>query len=353
MRIGTRRRLTIGAVAVAMAIVAVGCGSSKDTSSGSTDGTSGAGGDINLVAYSTPQAAYEGIEAAFKKTPAGKGVKFNQSYGASGDQSRAVDGGQPADYVAFSLETDMTRLVKSGKVAADWNTNQYKGIVTNSVVVFVVRKGNPKNIQTWDDLTKPGVEVVTPNPFSSGAARWNIMAGYGAQIEQGKTPGRGRAVPAATCSRTSSVQDDSGRKALRHLHRRQGRRAALLRERGDLRPAERRGHRLRRARPDDPDREPGRRHHRQRQPDGRPRRCSTTSTRPRPRRSSPTTATARSCRASCPTTSSRRRRGLFTIDDLGGWPDVATKFFDTKTGIVAVIETGQRRRGCLQVTRPS
>ena len=95
-------------------------------------------------------------------------MKFNQSYGASGDQSRAVDGGQPADYVAFSLETDMTRLVKSGKVAEDWNKNQYKGMVTDSVVVFVVRKGNPKNIQTWDDLTKPGVEVVTPNPFSSG-----------------------------------------------------------------------------------------------------------------------------------------------------------------------------------------
>src|SRR4051794_38383426 len=139
-----RRALTFGAGVLAVALLAA-CGSSSK-SSASTDGTTGAGGDINLVAYSTPQAAYTAIEAAFKDTPAGKGVNFQESYGASGDQSRAVDGGQPADYVAFSLETDMTRLVKSGKVAADWNANQYHGFVTNSVVVLVVRKGNPKNI---------------------------------------------------------------------------------------------------------------------------------------------------------------------------------------------------------------
>ncbi len=180
----TTRRL-IGAAVAALALVSAACSSSG--SAASTTGT-GSGGTIKLVAYSTPQAAYTEIEAAFQKTAAGKGVHFQESYGASGDQSRAVAAGQPADYVAFSLEPDVTRLVKAGLVASTWNANQYKGMVTESVVVFLVRKGNPKNIKTWDDLIKPGVKVLTPNPFSSGSARWNIMAAYGAQLKQGKTP---------------------------------------------------------------------------------------------------------------------------------------------------------------------
>jgi sulfate transport system substrate-binding protein len=139
------------------------------------------------VAYSTPQEAYAAIIKAFNDTDAGKGVKVSESYGASGDQSRAVDAGQPADYVGFSLEPDISRLTKSGVVAEDWNTNASKGMVTDSVVVFIVRKGNPENIQTWDDLTKEGIEVLNPNVFTSGGARWNVMAAYGAQIEQGKT----------------------------------------------------------------------------------------------------------------------------------------------------------------------
>ena len=149
----TSRRLIVVMVA-GLALLAAACSSSG--SSGTTTGT-GSGGTIKLVAYSTPQAAYTQIEAAFQKTPAGKNVNFNQSYGASGDQSRAVAAGQKADFVAFSLEPDMTRLVKAGLVAPRWNANQYKGMVTDSVVVIVVRKGNPKNIKTWDDLIKPGV----------------------------------------------------------------------------------------------------------------------------------------------------------------------------------------------------
>jgi sulfate/thiosulfate-binding protein len=210
-----RRRVALGGAVLALAVIAAACGSSTPTSSSgaTTGGTTGAGGAVNLVAYSTPQAAYSSIEGAFTKTPAGKGVSFQESYGASGDQSRAVDGGQPADYVAFSLETDMTRLVKSGKVAASWNANQYHGFVTNSVVVLVVRKGNPKNIRTWDDLTKHGVDVITPNPFSSGSARWNIMAAYGAQMKQGKTPAEAQQY-LADLFENVSVQDSSGRAAL-------------------------------------------------------------------------------------------------------------------------------------------
>jgi sulfate transport system substrate-binding protein len=146
---------------------------------------------LSLVAYSTPQAAYQDIIKAFQKTAAGKHIKFTQSYGASGDQSRAVAAGQKADIVAFSLEPDITRLVSAGLVSSDWNANQYKGMVTDSVVVIATRKGNPKNIKTWTDLTRSGVSVISPNPFTSGGARWNVMAAYGAISSKGadKTAG--------------------------------------------------------------------------------------------------------------------------------------------------------------------
>jgi sulfate/thiosulfate-binding protein len=168
---------------------------------------------LSLVAYSTPQTAYEAIIKAFQATPKGKNITFTTSFGASGDQSRAVDAGLEADIVAFSLETDITRLVKSKIVAADWNSDQYKGIITDSVVSFVVRKGNPKGIKTWDDLIKPGVEVITPNPFTSGGARWNILAGYGAKSAIGKNDAAGIDYLKSLFQHVP-VQDDSGRKAL-------------------------------------------------------------------------------------------------------------------------------------------
>jgi sulfate/thiosulfate-binding protein len=151
---------------------------------------SGAARDVKLsvVAYSTPREAYGKLIPAFQKTVAGKDVSFTQSYGASGEQSRAVAAGLDADIVALSLEPDITSLVQKGLVPNSWNRNKYKGIVTRSVVVFVLRDGNPKHIRSWNDLTKPGVQVVTPNPFTSGGARWNVMAAYGAQLRSGKTP---------------------------------------------------------------------------------------------------------------------------------------------------------------------
>jgi sulfate/thiosulfate-binding protein len=152
---------------------------------GSSSG--GGSGSLNLVAYSTPKEAYEALIPAFAKTPEGKGAKFTQSYGASGDQSRAVESGLQADIVAFSLEPDVKRLVDAGVVDASWNATPTKGMVTDSVVVLAVRKGNPKGIKTFEDLAKPGVQVITPNPFTSGGARWNVMAIYGSQIVQGKT----------------------------------------------------------------------------------------------------------------------------------------------------------------------
>ena len=143
---------------------------------------------LSLVAYSTPKAAFSTIIPAYQKTPAGQGVSFTQSYGPSGDQAQAVVNGLPADVVDLSLEPDVQTLVKAGLVAKNWNANKYKGIVTRSVVVIVVRKGNPKHIRSWNDLIKPGVEVLTPNPLTSGGARWNVLAAYGAQLKLGKTP---------------------------------------------------------------------------------------------------------------------------------------------------------------------
>jgi sulfate/thiosulfate transport system substrate-binding protein len=168
------RTAVLAAAVLALSLVVAACGSSSSDK-------------ISLVAYSTPQEAYQEIIPAFQKTSGGKGTSFSQSYGASGDQERAVEAGLKADVVALSLAPDVEKLVKAGKVDANWDQNKYKGFVTNSVVVLATRKGNPKNIKTWDDLIKPGVEVITPNPFTSGGARWNVMAAYGAQLQQGKT----------------------------------------------------------------------------------------------------------------------------------------------------------------------
>jgi sulfate transport system substrate-binding protein len=168
---------------------------------------------LGLVAYSTPREAYGKIIPLFQKTPAGQGVSFTQSYGASGDQARAVLNGLKADIVALSLAPDVDQLVKAGLVDAKWDKQSYKGIVTDSVVVFAVRDGNPKRIKTWNDLLKPGVSVITPNPFTSGGARWNVMAAYGAWIKQGKTPKQAQA-NLLKLFRNVAVQDTSARNAL-------------------------------------------------------------------------------------------------------------------------------------------
>jgi sulfate transport system substrate-binding protein len=168
---------------------------------------------LSLVAYSTPQEAYGLIIPAFEKTKAGAGVTFQTSFGASGDQSIAVSNGLPADIVAFSLEPDIGRLVAKGLVSANWYKNNYHGFVTDSVVVFAVRKGNPKHIHAWSDLLKPGIEVITPNPFTSGRTRWNVMAAYGSQLAQHKSAKQAQAYLTQLFSHVS-VQDTSARAEL-------------------------------------------------------------------------------------------------------------------------------------------
>ena len=198
-------RLGIAGVALAATLGVAACGS---------DDNGGGGESVDLVAYSTPQQAYEdNVIPAFQDTPGGEGAEFNTSFGASGDQSRAVESGQDADYVSFSIEPDMQRLVDADIVAPDWNKDQYKGNVTDSVVVFMTRPGNPKGIKTWDDLVSSDAEIITPNPATSGGARWNIMAAYGSQVQNGKSPEEGLDFVKQVLDHTS-VQDDSARDSL-------------------------------------------------------------------------------------------------------------------------------------------
>ncbi len=175
------------AVGLAVAICIAGCSSSKSKSASSGGSGSNSGQSVSLVEYSVPKPAYDALSAAFQKTSAGKGVSFKASYGPSGTQSKNVSSGTiKADYVGFSVTPDLTNLVPK-YVASDWNSGPTKGLVSDSVVVITVRKGNPLHITGWDDLIKPGVKIVTPDPASSGSAKWNILAAYEHVISDGGT----------------------------------------------------------------------------------------------------------------------------------------------------------------------
>jgi sulfate/thiosulfate-binding protein len=177
---GNRVRTAVALGAAALLAVAA-CGSNEDGASASGDET------ISIVGFAVPEAANKAIAEEWAKTDEGEGVEFRTSYGASGDQSRAVESGLDADYVHFSVASDVTRLVDAGLVENTWDDGPTKGIVSSSVVVFAVRPGNPEGIEDWDDLIRPGIEIVTPNPASSGAARWNALAAWGQVIESGGT----------------------------------------------------------------------------------------------------------------------------------------------------------------------
>jgi sulfate/thiosulfate-binding protein len=337
MEFGTgRRRVALVAAGVAATISLAAC-ASTDESAAASNGGKKKEVTLSLVAYSTPQAAYEKIEAAFQKTPAGKNVKFLQSYGPSGDQSRAVESGLAADYVAFSLDTDMERLVKDKIVAADWNSDQYKGEITDSVVALVVRKGNPKHIKTFADLTKKGVDVITPNPFSSGAARWNIMGVYGSQTQAGKSETDATAF-LTKVMKNVSVQDDSGRAALQTFTGGKG--DVLISYENDAIFAQQKGQDVDYVVPDDT------------LLIQNPAAVTANSKHPKEAKAfldfahtpeaqkifaqngyRPVVKGADTAGQNFPTPS-----GLFTIADLGGWDAVATKFFDVDAGVVTDIE---------------
>src|SRR5579864_7444710 len=178
-----------------------------------TAAAAAAGTNLSVIGYSIPTAVFPKLFTAYQATPAGNGVSFSSSFAASEVQSKAVAAGLPADVVNFSISTDMDRLVQAKLVDKSWDANRYHGIVSKSVVVFVLRNGNPKHIKTWDDLVKPGVQVVFPNPFSSGGARWDVMAAYGAMLREHKTPKQAVAYLTQLFKHNVS-QDTSGRNAL-------------------------------------------------------------------------------------------------------------------------------------------
>jgi sulfate/thiosulfate transport system substrate-binding protein len=217
---GRPRRLLL-ALPVLGALTLAGCGGASDAAGApatatpavrSAAPTTSSGGHLDLVAYSVVKAAFDKLIPAFQATEAGHGVDISTSYGASGDQSRKVESGLAADVVNFSLEPDVTRLVGDGLVDPNWKQDGHNGIVSDSVVTIVVRKGNPKGIHDWADLSKPGVEVVTPNPLSSGSAKWNLLAPYAEQSHGGADRQGGLEFVKALISHTKG-QPKSGREA--------------------------------------------------------------------------------------------------------------------------------------------
>lgn len=181
---------TRGAALGLAAILIAGCGGGPSDVVGGGE-RSDAHTTLTLVAYAVPEPGWSKVIPAFYDTEAGADVQVVTSYGASGDQSRGVANGKPADIVNFSVEPDITRLVNAGKIGEDWNADVTKGIPFGSVVTLMVRQGNPKHIKGWDDLLAPGIEVITPSPLSSGSAKWNLLAPYAVKSEGGKNPQAG------------------------------------------------------------------------------------------------------------------------------------------------------------------
>jgi sulfate transport system substrate-binding protein len=324
--------LLLGAVAVLAALVPAACGGSSNSGSGGNSG-----GQLSLVAYSTPQEAYEQLIPQFQKTPAGKDVTFKQSYGASGDQERAVEAGLPADVVALSLAPDVNKLVKAELVASNWNANEFHGFVTNSVVVFTVRKGNPKGIRAWDDLVKPGVQVVTPNPFTSGGARWNTIAGYGAQRKEGKSDGQAVAYLNQLFGKHVVAQDTSARQSLQTFL--SGKGDVALTYENEAIAAQQKGEKVDYVIP------------RQTILIQNPTAVPSNSQNPKVAAAfrnwlwtpkAQKVFVSRGYRSVLPSLQDRQRfpvpAGLFTIDRLGGWTAVNDRFFDPQKGVLVSVE---------------
>ena len=309
-----------------------------------TTGSSAApGAELSLVAFSVPKPAYDDLQKSFSDSTDGQGVAWKSSYGASGDQARAVISGLKADYVGFSLATDMTKLVDKDLVAKDWNTGANKGIVSTSVVTIVVRKGNPLGIKGWDDLIKPGVKIVTPNPGSSGSARWNILAAWSNITANGGSEAEAETYLTKYYQNIVSLPS-SGREATSAFTSGTG--DVLISYENEAIAARQSGADVDYLIPDTTIKieNPG----------------AVTTTAPdsakkflsyvisdegqkvfaahgfRPLNESVDPGTVEG--ANDPSKPFPAVKKLVTIDDLGGWPAAATKFFDEKTGIVTKIQ---------------
>ena len=297
-----------------------------------------AGTAVSLVAYSTPKPAYTVLIKDFEATKAGQGVTFTQAYGPSGTEATEVVDGLHATVVNFSSEPDMEKLVKAGLVSSSWDSGPTKGMVTDSVVAFVVRKGNPKHIKTWADLIKPGVGVITPNPFSSGSARWNLMAAYGAQLALHESKAKADAY-LGSLLKSTVAQPTSASTALQTFLSGEG--TVVLDYEDDALYAKSQGEAVTVVIPP------------QTILIQNPIAVTTNATNPTAAKAFVSYLESKTGQEEWaklgyrPVVSSvaskfqfTQPKSLFTIDTLGGWTTVTKKFFTPTTGIVAKIETG-------------
>lgn len=341
MKLTSRPRLNAAVAIAAAAAVLTACAPSGP----SDDASDAASTTLSLVGFAVPKAGNNAAQAAFTKTEAGAGVTWKESYGASGDQSRAVANGLKADYVHFSVTPDVTRLVDAGLVAKDWNAGPNKGIVTDSVVVLVVREGNPEKITGWDDLVKPGVGIVTPNPGSSGAARWNILAAWQHVIGNGGSQADAEAFLAKLFANVEALPG-SGRDATTSFQGGTG--DVLISYENEAILARQNGEKIDYVVPDDTllienpaavtvDADPKATKFLDfvLSPEGQKEYVSK-GFRPLSSVSGVEVGTVEG--ANDPQNPFPTPSKLYTIDgDLGGWPAINTKFFDEKTGIITTL----------------
>jgi len=322
---------TLGAIALSACVAFASAAWAVVPSAGA------AAGSISLVAYSTPKPAYAVLIQHFAATSEGHGVTFAQSFGPSGTEATAVVSGLHATVVNFSLEPDMAKLVKAGDVSPSWDKGRTKGIVTDSVVAFVVRKGNPKHVTKWSDLVKSGVGVITPNPFSSGSARWNLLAAYGAERALKKSGAQATAF-LGKLLKNAVAQPSSASEALQTFLSGQG--TVLLDYEDDALYAKRQGEPITVIVPA------------QTILIQNPIAVTTNATNPAAAKAfvsyleSPAGQSAwakQGYRPVLPKVAARfhfpKPKNLFTVQSLGGWTKVVKSFFTPSTGSVAKIET--------------
>jgi len=196
---------TLTAILLTASLSLTACGTAdKGTSTSATPQATAAAGSttkaaeggkvtITIGAYSILKDSFDQILPKFKeewKKKTGQTVEFQESYQASGSQATAIIQGFEADIAPLSLEGDIQKIAEKGLITNDWKKNPHGGMITGSIAAIGVREGNPKGIKDFADLTKPGVEVLIPNPSTSGGAKWDINAIYGAGLKASEAAGK-------------------------------------------------------------------------------------------------------------------------------------------------------------------
>lgn len=202
----------VAALASIAAVVLTACSAGSGDRGDAAEAASGP--TVDLYAHEGARAALDTVIAAFGATEAGEDVRFDVASGPSAQQAVAVVDGASADFVTFASVPDLTGLVDAGLVDPDWNAGAYRGVPYGSVVTMVVREGNPRGVAGWDDLLAPGLEVITPDPSASGAAKLNLLAAYAATSDGGADPQAGLDYLAALVGDHVETSPASGEEAV-------------------------------------------------------------------------------------------------------------------------------------------